>query len=153
MTGLAIAVPLLAAGASPVDGGFHRLLHAFAVRGHTVSLLNESYHGPPYDHAGVRVCPGFYDLTGADAEELRYWWLVRMLRKRVPVDVVLTVGAERPPPVVDRALAAAGLAAHRLHLTATRYADEEAAHVTAGLERRLRELARHDLAEGAECEA
>jgi hypothetical protein len=151
MTGLAIAAPLLATDMSHVDGGFRRLLQAFAARGHTVSLLDEAYHGPPFDDAGVRVCPGFHDSTGADAEKLRYWWLVRMLRKRVPADVVLTVGQDRPP-VVDRALASAGLAAHRLHLTTTRYDDEEAAAVAAVVEHRLGELARHDLAEGAECE-
>lgn len=147
MTGLAIAVPLLATGASAVDSGFHRLLRAFAVRGHTVSLLNESYHGPPFDDGGVRVCPGFHDPTGTGAEELRYWWLVRMLRKRIPADVVLTAGGDRAP-VVERALASAGLAEHWLHLTATRDDEETVAVV----EKRLGELARLDLAEGAECE-
>jgi hypothetical protein len=149
MANLAIAAPLFTADMSHVDGGFHRLLRALVVRGNTVSLLNESYHGPPFDDAGVRVCPGFYDPTGGD--DLRFWWLVRNLRKRVPADVVLTAG-QRRPPVVGRALVSVGLAAHWLHLTtAIRYDDEETVRVAAEIENRLVELASHDVDEWAEC--
>jgi hypothetical protein len=122
----AVAVPVLApAPPGAVDwvegewrgSPLRALLRGLVVRGHPVSLLAEAYHGPPRQDAGVRVCPGFHDPAAPGAEELRYWWLVRTLRKRVPVDVVLTVGGERPAAVA-RALPAVGLAERWLHWTA-----------------------------------
>ncbi|HEX4705351.1 MAG TPA: hypothetical protein VH352_24705 [Pseudonocardiaceae bacterium] len=147
---IAVVVPLLAAQAPELGDSLRLLLRALAAGGHmVVSLVDESYHGPPFDDGGVRVCPGFHDPADADAENLRYWWLVRTLRKRVPADVVLTVGLDRPS-VVGRALKSVDLADRWLHCTETGYDGTDPTRVTEVADR-LAELARSDTSEGAIC--